>query len=87
MEIFRDGEAIIQTKRREDFRLFSKLDIEYANQDLEKIVNVVYANRNIDLNYVFDLLYFHGYDLINENDIDQVMIWLKQIFSQYKKEF
>jgi len=86
MNILRNGETYIKTKKREDFRLFKMMDIEYSSQDLEDIVNVIYANKDIALNYVFDVLYFKGYDLVGENDVDQVMLWLKQISSQYKKE-
>ena len=86
MNILKNGETYIKTKKREDFRLFKMMDIEYSYQDLENIVNVIYANKDIALNYVFDILYFKGYDLVEENDVDQVMLWLKQISSQYKKE-
>ncbi len=49
-------------------------------------MTLIFKNKDIELNYVFDVLYYYGYDLVDENDVDQVMIWLNQIFSQYKKE-
>ena len=86
MNIFKDNEIYIKTKSREDLRLLAMMDIQYMSQDLEYIVNIIYKNKDVALNDVFDILHYYGYDLVSENDVDETMLWLKQIFSQYKKE-
>lgn len=75
---------IIHTTVREDNRLQNIIEFEYNHKELEEIVNIVYSNKEICTYYVLDKLAYEGYELISESDIDEIMIWVRQL-KLYKK--
>ncbi|WP_457750302.1 hypothetical protein [Sulfurimonas sp.] len=77
---------VISTSPREDIRLAQSIDVKYSLKDLQELVNIVFENRNVPLNDVFVVLRKSGYDLVEENDVDVIMLWLKQVFNQRNLE-
>jgi len=77
MMIVLDNGKEFETSENQDIQLL-KLDIpkEYSHQ---RVVNIIYKNRNIPSMEVLKILSQNNYEHIDYNEIDEIMKWLRRI--------
>jgi len=76
----------LQTTHAEDERLNRTLQGKYSMEELSFFVVTVIENSEIPIVEVCSILVSLGYSSVSYDDIDEVMLWSRQLLSQRQSE-
>lgn len=73
----------IETTLEQDRRAFDATRVKLTFSDLEYFVNYVYFHRSTPINEILDDINSKVWYRVECDDIDNIMMWLRQVFNEH----
>jgi hypothetical protein len=68
-----------EVKKKELAELNETIDLDYRKEEIVEIIEIALENIDLSIEYTMDMFFVAGYNLIDENDVQNIMCWAKKL--------